>query len=623
MAGNEGTSITDLWHYAVGSERKGPVPQATLGKLLASGEISAETYVWQPGMDNWVHLGDAPPLRSLVAAFGGDRTMEVFVEEDTAFNTANELIASHSELEEVEPTLTRSAFGSDDEEDDDGGPLGGRVSEDTVVETVDDVFNAIAVDYRQAAKSLDEDTDLGDRPGLLAGPSTAQAARPAAVLPRPAAQAAPVSKSAPRPAAAQSAADSGLVAGGMDIFGDAEARDIFAEEIDEPRPVAGQVGAHSRHVNSVLFSLDDLGRERGAAPARPVAHDPFVTDTSGLIDIKAIADSQDDKVERPDPFAVGSPIVAPRPLVGTVAVPIVARRSNNGPWILAAALLLLVGGGVAVWALTAKDKGDEPTPAMVAAAGTTPAGGARSAEAEAEAAKAAEAARAAEIAAAVEAARAEEAAKAAEAVKAAELERAAKAAEEARLAAEAAKVAEEAKVAEAAKVGRTADGAAKAGTAKAGATKVASKDPEPETPPVATIEVAEAPKTTPSTGNTRKVNALLEKLNNPGESATTAETGDTSLPKKLSAASLRQTLRANNARFARCGASLGAGAGSVKVSTSFVIQGSTGEVQSARITDAGGTSADVQRCVVSELKNTVFGRFSDPTMTVNFPIQLL
>ena len=72
----DSTGQNDFWHYAVGSDRKGPVPRPTLAKLLASGEISAETYVWQPGMDNWVHLGDAAPLKALVAGIEGDASPE-------------------------------------------------------------------------------------------------------------------------------------------------------------------------------------------------------------------------------------------------------------------------------------------------------------------------------------------------------------------------------------------------------------------------------------------------------------------------------------------------------------------------------------------------------------------
>ena len=94
--------VNDLWHYAVGSERKGPVPRTTIAKLLASGEISAETYVWQPGMDNWVHLGDAAPLKPLVAGLEGDGGPEEFVEEDTAFTSPADIRAVHNELESAE-----------------------------------------------------------------------------------------------------------------------------------------------------------------------------------------------------------------------------------------------------------------------------------------------------------------------------------------------------------------------------------------------------------------------------------------------------------------------------------------------------------------------------------------
>ncbi|PIE17265.1 MAG: hypothetical protein CSA66_06285 [Proteobacteria bacterium] len=137
--------------------------------------------------------------------------------------------------------------------------------------------------------------------------------------------------------------------------------------------------------------------------------------------------------------------------------------------------------------------------------------------------------------------------------------------------------------------------------------------------------VAAAPPKRPSnTTGTRKVNALLEKLNKPGDSGSSAAApAESNLPQRLTAASLRTTLKRNRSKFAACGNKIQGSSGSVRVSTSFVIQGSSGRVKSARIVNGGGTSAQVQRCVVSALKNTTFGRFKEATMTVNYPIQLL
>ena len=623
MAANKATTIQDLWHYAVGSERKGPVPQATLASLLAAGEISAETYVWQPGMENWVHLGDAGPLKELVAGVGGDQPIEVFVEEDTAFNTADELLAAHSALaaadeepEEAVPAAVITEVVEDDGDD---------VTGDTVVESVDDVFSALTVDYDEP----EEVTLVGADGAIFA--DAAAAVPDEDDEPEPFAAVASI-EVAEEPEVIASAGEPAAAASGVDIFGDAEPDDIFAEASDEPAPIpAGGVGAHSRHANSVLFSLDDLGRE-DSSETLPAGGDPFVTDTSGLIDIKAIADSQEDRREYSDPFAVPSAPMASRAGVGTISVPIVERRNNLGPWILAAALVLLVGGGIVAFILMGDDT-PKQDPALVAAA-TQPAAETKPAEVTPPPADPAKVAAVDEAkTGGDEAKTAVDEAKTGGDEAKAEGDEAKTEGDEAgpdgatdepsdeemKAAIAKAEAEARAKAEAAAKAARTARTRPKVRRTRPATTASAPKDP----PPAARIEVAAAPKTTSSSGNTRKVNALLEKLNNPNDGAAEKDTPDTNMPKKLSAASLRQTLRQNRARFAKCGASLGADAGTVKVTTSFVIQGSSGAVQSARIINGGGTSADVQRCVVSELKRTIFGRFSDATMTVNFPIQLM
>ncbi|HRE87734.1 MAG TPA: hypothetical protein PK095_01225, partial [Myxococcota bacterium] len=145
------------------------------------------------------------------------------------------------------------------------------------------------------------------------------------------------------------------------------------------------------------------------------------------------------------------------------------------------------------------------------------------------------------------------------------------------------------------------------------------KTPAEEKPKV---EVVAAPKEPAgNTNNTSKVNDLLNKLNQ-GEKATTTQTDttkDDSLPDKLSAASVRNAIKG---RFSRCGGMIANPSGSVTVQTQFVIS-SSGVVQSANVTDGGGTSAEVQRCVVGVIKETTFGRFKEATMQVNLPVRLL
>jgi hypothetical protein len=50
------------WFYAVGSERRGPVPQEEFDELVRKGEITPETLVWREGFEDW------RPLAAVTAA---------------------------------------------------------------------------------------------------------------------------------------------------------------------------------------------------------------------------------------------------------------------------------------------------------------------------------------------------------------------------------------------------------------------------------------------------------------------------------------------------------------------------------------------------------------------------
>jgi hypothetical protein len=52
------------WFYAVGAERKGPVPEAELDRLVAQGEVRPDTLVWREGMADWKPLAEARPVTS-------------------------------------------------------------------------------------------------------------------------------------------------------------------------------------------------------------------------------------------------------------------------------------------------------------------------------------------------------------------------------------------------------------------------------------------------------------------------------------------------------------------------------------------------------------------------------
>ena len=49
-----------MWYYQQGTNRMGPVDEATIRGLLASGAISIDTLVWTNGMSNWAPLQQTP-----------------------------------------------------------------------------------------------------------------------------------------------------------------------------------------------------------------------------------------------------------------------------------------------------------------------------------------------------------------------------------------------------------------------------------------------------------------------------------------------------------------------------------------------------------------------------------
>ncbi|MEZ4265956.1 MAG: protein kinase [Myxococcota bacterium] len=94
------------------------------------------------------------------------------------------------------------------------------------------------------------------------------------------------------------------------------------------------------------------------------------------------------------------------------------------------------------------------------------------------------------------------------------------------------------------------------------------------------------------------------------------------LPARLTAGTVRSTLRARNARFEMCARQgvLTAG-GPVTVDTTLIIA-SGGRVTSSTIVNGSGSSSAVQSCIRKVLESTVFPPFSDPQMVVNYPVVL-
>lgn len=58
------------WYYAVGQQQQGPIDEAQLDALLASGQITQETLVWRDGLPNWQPLRTARPSPAAAAPAG-------------------------------------------------------------------------------------------------------------------------------------------------------------------------------------------------------------------------------------------------------------------------------------------------------------------------------------------------------------------------------------------------------------------------------------------------------------------------------------------------------------------------------------------------------------------------
>jgi len=49
------------WYYALGNERQGPIDDAALDRLIATGVVKSDTLVWRAGMADWQPLAQARP----------------------------------------------------------------------------------------------------------------------------------------------------------------------------------------------------------------------------------------------------------------------------------------------------------------------------------------------------------------------------------------------------------------------------------------------------------------------------------------------------------------------------------------------------------------------------------
>ena len=56
------------WHFVKGEERTGPHPKEVLEQAIQSGEITADTHAWRPGMDSWEQLKNIADFQNMIAA---------------------------------------------------------------------------------------------------------------------------------------------------------------------------------------------------------------------------------------------------------------------------------------------------------------------------------------------------------------------------------------------------------------------------------------------------------------------------------------------------------------------------------------------------------------------------
>ncbi|MEM7488452.1 MAG: SPFH domain-containing protein, partial [Pseudomonadota bacterium] len=57
--------VEHVWHIAEGGATKGPFSKARLGRMVADGEVSRETFVWTQGQDGWMKAEDVQELAQL------------------------------------------------------------------------------------------------------------------------------------------------------------------------------------------------------------------------------------------------------------------------------------------------------------------------------------------------------------------------------------------------------------------------------------------------------------------------------------------------------------------------------------------------------------------------------
>jgi predicted Zn finger-like uncharacterized protein len=488
----------ELWYYALGQDRQGPVSREELGNLITAGTVSRNTYVWCEGMEDW----------SLVEQI---ERLAYLMESETA---------SASEPQEA--------------------------------------ANPALLDSSVEASSTEPSSD-----------------------PAPQAE-------------AQSASED-------DLFS-------FDESTKAPR---GSV--HGRRDSSVLFSLDEL-----SSFEEPKTQDPqsFLTETSGLIDIRGLANSHQAKADDADnPFlsATGG-ASSSRPSFSLSYVPVVARKRSPLPWIIGAVVLVVVGVGVTL-ALVGGGDADEKSgtdvsaPEEAAAASSTELPSKPQPAPQAKLATTLTPSQAPDPKPPIEetAVGAEKGSE--ETAKAVDPK-----AKPTKPAGSVPKVTPRPVVASTKKTVRQ--------PVRKPTTRVPAKPAvKPAQPKSAPVRTQPKPPARDSKASSKGVNDLLSSLSGKKKVKTETGSGGGSGPKTLTSSTVRSKVGARKSRFKSCyKMQPNRGATGVNLTLKFTIK-NTGAVGSARVS-GGGLTGSVQSCILRALKSIRFPVFRNPEKKVTYPLFL-
>ncbi len=565
------------WYYAVGADRKGPVTRAALADLVGGGAVTEQTYVWRQGMANWSRLAEVEELSGLLAApgtDGGPEEDEEVNEGDTAYMSKDAILAAHAGAAASEPAASEPAASEPAASESSAGGLFAEAGENTA-----------AFDPSSLGGDLFGDGGGGD-------------------------------------AGAEAASEEPL------------SDDIFQFDNTPEEDTAAPSGVHGRRESSVLFSLDELASPDERAGMSQ--EEAILTETSGLIDIRAVAKSQQ-SAQGDNPFATVS-VAGPSssgPSFSAVSVPLVQPKKSKLPLIISVAALLIAGGGVAAFFLT-QSKQPAPAPAVVA---------------KADAGQTAE--KAAEKAKPTEPTKPAASAKPVAAAKAAATPGTAAAAPGTAAAAPGTAAAAPGTAAAAPGTAAAAPGTAAAapGTAAAApgtAAAPAAAKPAAATAPTkrtkstsrkkhsgsskpkssggtASAKAAPAPKPVAkpaSSKNSSDVNALLGALNKKKKKPASGASGPPAGGTKLNAGQVGRVFRGSLGKFRSCYKLMSnPPAGRVRVKVNVVIR-NNGSVARASVINGGGVSPAVKSCIARRAQQLRFPSFTAPKMVVNYTIPL-